>query len=312
MKHSIEILLFDSSYTRESTGENIPSACFAECLKRWPQFAPPPGKRGLRVNAPAPSVLLDEVCSYLESIGKSIQWPRFPGRRCHPHAIQMRGIRELEAADLDAAPILWGAPDPMICRHDDVAPNGFITIKGSSLTQRDVGRADEAFCCSDRMRQLMEAEQFAGLSFRPVQITGKCKITTPIWQLTSNIVLPPVVTGAVNAEGQSHDPKVGDGCCVNDLFVFQVLLYPPNLLSLVPPFDVACTTERWWHKSYWRRQPTLVFSQRFRQFCLKHKLPMLWWWAQIGGEYPNPYPDLNPVYAPGHTPPPPSQPLLLR
>ncbi len=313
MKHFIEFKLFESSNTRSSEGNNIDSDHFAEALRRWPQFAPPPGLCGLHVRVEVSDPILGELSAFLESCGRRIELRRFPsayGR--DKEVIYLKGIRELETADLDAAPILWGSPVPLICRDDGYAPDGSITITGTSLTKRDVGRAGTRFCCSDKMRQLMEAESFAGLTFDPVQIIGKCKISTPIWQLTSDIVLPPVLTGAVNEQGQPHDFKPGFYGCVNDIFWWQVLLYPENLFSLVPAFDVARTTEAWFIKRYPHRQPTLVFSQRFRQFCLKHKIPMEWYWAQIGGEYPNPFPDKNPVYAPGYTPPPPSQPLFLR
>jgi hypothetical protein len=42
----------------------------------------------------------------------------------------------------------------------------------------------------------------------------------------------------------------------------------------MPPFDLARTHEVWGYRKGW--SSSLVASQRFYTFCVKHKIPMKW------------------------------------
>jgi len=97
----------------------------------------------------------------------------------------------------------------------------------------------------------------------------------PWWEVTSDLELPalaPSVKLIDTRTGEPADERSGSCFLHEDSFAFPQLRYRREDLERMPPFDIACTQERFDRGYIWVRPPSArarVVSQRFRQFCLK-------------------------------------------
>jgi hypothetical protein len=138
---------------------------------------------------------------------------------------------------------------------------------------------------SDKLKGLMEAAKLKGAMFKPVEIVGrgKEKFKEPAWELTSNLVMPPL-SKACMLEGDEAMRPYEEGkdvyCSVaSGHYTRAEYHYNEKDIRPLEPFDVAVTHERL-HRVEWNLRD-LVVSQRFYQFCHEHKLKVEDWFPVV-------------------------------
>ncbi|GDX99411.1 hypothetical protein LBMAG48_18150 [Phycisphaerae bacterium] len=129
------------------------------------------------------------------------------------------------------------------------------------------------FYVREKFRQTLEAEQFAGLRLRetiPVRESGSSEKETTwpdgraVYLLDSPIELPPMPAMEIVA-----DPEKPRIWWWNPGFDDKQAVYHRTEFDDVGLFDYAGT---WEHSSRTENERFVIVSQRFRQFCLKHKM----------------------------------------
>lgn len=176
-----------------------------------------------------------------------------------------------EKADLQAAPLLW-------------LLGGSKMFKGINSKQRDeVGRivlpATEAkatikiasvfpepwIVVSSATRRLLESADLIGIDYEEVAIKGHSihVACEPFWELSTTLVLPKMANSVIYPEpAYGHTAYTIQDPCVEPHYR-QSELEPLGL------FDIARTFERTRNGSQ-----EMIVSQRFYQYCLKHKIPL--------------------------------------
>lgn len=94
--------------------------------------------------------------------------------------------------------------------------------------------------------------------------------------------MPPVLNRLVDAYGKDYDPAVYSCCVPDDDYYAYLYGFPAEAVRRMEPFDCALTSDRF----YVPPDHLLIVSRRFRQWCLKKKLPMVgipWRWSNGGG-----------------------------
>jgi hypothetical protein len=126
----------------------------------------------------------------------------------------------------------------------------------------------------EKFKQTLEAENFKGLRLREaiaVRESGKMKKETAwpegrkIYLLESPIELPRMPAAEVIV-----NPEMERNWWWNPGFDDKQPVYVRSQLEAIGTFDYAGTWECSYPHSPWERHP--IVSQRFRQFCLKHKM----------------------------------------
>ena len=128
---------------------------------------------------------------------------------------------------------------------------------------------------SHGVRQLLKSEQLIGLKFHPMALKGKSSAAVPElpWELDSSITLPKIAnTQQLSYYGYGPQPFQGDYSQLllikDEPFCTGELHYHRSDLVAIGSFDIANTLEK-----IMAPHP-LVISQRFYQFCLKHKISL--------------------------------------
>jgi hypothetical protein len=138
---------------------------------------------------------------------------------------------------------------------------------------------------SDKLRGLMEAAQLKGAMFEPIEIVGrgKEKFKEPIWELTSNVMMPPLSTACMLEGDETMRPyeEGKDAYCsvASGHYTRAEYHYDEKKIRPLEPFDVAVTHERMGRVEWNLRE--LVVSQRFYQFCQEHKLKVEDWFPVV-------------------------------
>lgn len=228
------------------------------------------------------SDLTKSIIGDLSNLGREANWTRFDGLTYQEKkaslTFQIHGERLFDKDEINNAEYLWCLPGKEIAktgyRHDD----GIIEVDKKSITTRAVGSTVSGFhmVCKETVKQLMIAESFTNLLFKPVRVAGKTPPKELLWEVWSEKTLPPVLNPLANERGEKPDVGKG-GCWVNDLYFPPVLKY--NKLEVeneLGEFDIAITNERW-HWGVWqRRSPYIIVSRRFREWCIINKFKMTW------------------------------------
>ena len=145
----------------------------------------------------------------------------------------------------------------------------------------------------DHVKRVLEEGRFAGIVFRPIHLLPGLAVTaeTPVvpwdqygepwWELDSDISLPPLSDSMTFTDMNGKILKNRDfsnGFHRRDgLYVHPELHYKAANLEVFGCFDLARTYEPFGNrKGYERSDCPLVASQKFYQFCLKHRIKTNW------------------------------------
>lgn len=140
------------------------------------------------------------------------------------------------------------------------------------------GEVDSLLVSGD-IRQMLEAEDFRGMSFRPVLPRDPAKPVdnSHLWELTSDQRMPPLSDYCTLFDAQER-PVRGSAekayLYIEDFYAISELHYASSAVK-DSPWDFALTYELFWYSEK-RHRRRLVTSKRFFDFCKTNKLKMDW------------------------------------
>jgi len=202
--------------------------------------------------------------------------------------IRARFEREYSKKDLTDAPYL----SPQFARsfgaYEERNEDGLLKKHAQDIQPKSLigGSWGGAVFIALELKALIEDEDFLGAKIQRIELTGMPSKATEgkFRELTSTITLPPMsprmafFASAGAGEIQEVDadyPKpsiLREGRDLPEILVdIPALHYSKSDLADMPAFDIALTYEQ-----FGQNKPHTVFSQRFYQFCLQHKLPIGW------------------------------------
>ena len=202
-------------------------------------------------------------------------------------------VREYTTHDFEEAELL--RPVPLVYYDSGWTLDGRVTLiaqtglddndepyPGGIQPDEDIAQAQFACVVSSRLRGLLEQSSLTHFAFKDVVIDDPedIHLPGPIWQLTSDLILPPLsprnfltdAYGKVLASGERGVGQtfVREGQTVPDALYEPVEMhYSRAVLDTVGSFDLALAYE-------WSSSGYLVVSSRFYRFCTEAGLKMRW------------------------------------
>lgn len=188
--------------------------------------------------------------------------------------------RGYEKNDLEAAEFLLLLRQREIQRleHERDAQGRPLLVASKAKPSIKIGRIwANWIIVSDKIRKLLETQDFKGLEFGGVVLKGTSIHASeePFWELKSSITLPVMANRHQfsNPGMSASEPFQGDFSKMifidDPPFNMGEIHYRRGELAPLLPFDIARTFE-----NYMEPHPALVVSQRFYKFCVKSKIPL--------------------------------------
>lgn len=281
MKKTVQFGLYAAEYPGEEreTNTNISPIIFRELMSRWPKCTME-GLVGFQVDLDVNSATLKDILDFLRvRLGKIPKWTRFPVHTGDLKTIYLTGNRIFEPQEIEEAPYCMLFPEWPIAKgnfNDDDT----LVIATKSIKKKPLGYL-AAVCfdgpyCTGALKQLMEAEAFFHLQFRPMAIQGNKPPADGIWQLWSDARMPAMLNRIVDNKGMDYKPEANNGCTIDELYIPFQFRYKKAEVEQMGDFDVALTREYFGNHRSVRNQPKLIVSKRFRKWCDAQKLQILW------------------------------------
>lgn len=265
MTEFVEFILFQNNPDiRGGDDRHLPPELFSECVGLWPEFKER-GKTGFSVRLPRDSDKLHTILAHLEKNGYSASWDRFSAdRESDPSIIRLGGTREFDEDDFSLCNHFVCVPEGMISKDGGRNDDYSISLKRSSIYNKEIGRSlgSSTTLCGSEVREKLKIEEFKGLTFRDVSISGK-KQDVSISQLWSDICLPRVLNKVFE---YSKKFKHGEskGLYFDDIFYPTIPCFPAGEFKKLGSFDVAITQE---HLGAGKaRDPLFLVSRRVKDF----------------------------------------------
>ena len=220
MKQFIKETFFDASRTKWPEPTDIPGELFAELMRRWPQFQPPPGLCGFQFRAEVGSQVQKEVLAFLAEHGRHAVWGH---DKSGPLDFRLSGEHEVEPADLARARFVTIYP------RRDIAEDSYLPGPWEGWVRADrvffkVPMGNIAYtpeiAVDAPMRDRMLAENFRGVSYRPIEIRGESPRAKPLWQICTDHVLPPPLPRLTHEESLPYDPQTGAPLPNHEFYTF--------------------------------------------------------------------------------------------
>lgn len=282
MKEYIHFVLFDGDESNVSGAAScVPGSVFQEMLLRWPECKRP-GKIGFYADFEKDSPTLHSILKFLDLQGKHANWQKYPsvpqndGKR-----FQLRGRREFDELDVDSASYLVCYPKATIAALGSHLPDGTLTVPRREIRKQLIGAIMSGGAsmpvCTESLRREIDVEDFQFITYRPVKIEGKFLQCDSLWELWSELALPPILNRLVDDIGIDYDVEKNGGCAVDDLYTPWLFRYSRDAVESRGHFDLAITKEYFHFGPPHIRDPYLVVSQRFRKWCDGKKLKIDWW-----------------------------------
>lgn len=263
---------------------------FAELQRRWPQFFPEHPNL-MRVEGAMDDPVVNQVISFLRENGREPYWKNYPS--CpfeHPHLYPVVGKRVFEPEDHAKAEYFVFMPQGEIAKRGIKEDNGHLRVKRADVRSQLIGDVPSwnTRVCRDSLRKAMEAEKFAGLTFKPAEVIGKKAQDEALWVVTSDRKMPPLLNRTVHEDGTDYVPGTIMGCYVDDFYFPPLFRFSCEQVRKMEPLDVVVTTEHRYPKQgqYFtgdpmkltlKYDPYIIVSRRFRLWCEKRKLKIEWW-----------------------------------
>ena len=250
-----------------------------ELRTRWPQFFEP-GKQGFHFRAELGDPIIEDVLAFLRTTGREPHWGDTPSPPYeHPTLYEVKGERVWEKSDFDDAEYFRWLVKPIICKGKTLRPDGIFEAEYGTYKGKPIGIVESCWnpICSVDYRATLDAQNFKGLSFRPVQIKSLKPQPLVLWQVWSSVLMPPVLDRVVGLDGEPFDPATSKCCAIDDLYFPDLYRFPKEQIRALEPFDIAVTTEWWGGGPPYVREPALIVSRRFRDWFIKQKIKAEWW-----------------------------------
>lgn len=278
MKKLVTIFLLPENAAFQPCGDVLPLKTWNELKSRWPQFFPEHLK-GFHLEAEPNDPVINDVIAFLRTTGREPVWTQYPGvPNDHPAQFQIKGKHVWEDADFDNASYFRWLVRLETGTGKMLPPDGRFEVE--FYRNKPIGimvNRWNPFCTSEYRKEL-EAQNFAGLSFRPVKVSFRVRDKNyALWQVWSTITLPPVLDKVVGVDGEPFDPATSKACSIDDLYFPDHYRFSASEVAELEPFDIALTTERWGggFPHYW--EPAIIVSRRFRDWFMMQNVDVEWW-----------------------------------
>ncbi len=278
MKRFVKFTIHETDSESEICGRRVPKKVLSEMRARWPQFFPAE-LVGFHLRAELGDPVIEEVISYLRITGREPYWTDSPDLPwAHPTLYQIEGERVWEQTDYDNASYFRWLVRLEAGKGKMLPPDGRFEVE--FYRNKPIGRMVNRWnpFCTSEYRKELEAQNFAGLSFRPVKVSFRTRDKDyALWQVWSAITLPPVLDKVVGEDGEPFDPATSKACSIDDLYFPDHYRFPTSEVRKLEPFDIALTTERWGGGFPHYREPAIIVSRRFRDWFMTQNVDVHWW-----------------------------------
>lgn len=279
MKHYTKFTIYEAESDSEICGNTVPVKIIKQMRATWPQFFPP-GLMGFHLRAEPADAVITEVIDFLQATGRKPNWKRYPAVPYEdPLQFQITGERVWEPADYGNAKYFRWVVTEKAGEGKLLAPDSIFEVDFSSYRGKKIGSMVNywnPFFSVDYRKEL-EAQNFKGLTFRPVKIKSRKPERLVLWQVWSSITLPPVLNNVTGLDGETFAPATSKVCSVDDIYFPQHYRFSASEIAKLEPFDIALTTEHWGGSPAHLREPAIIVSRRFREWFMTQKVPVEWW-----------------------------------
>jgi hypothetical protein len=258
--------------------EGLSPSVLREVVDCYPKFGEGSGFRHTAYLEVQPSdengaKLADQLLALFEKLGISSSRGWVPGTYFH------EVNRHYDEDDYRSAEFLLLLRQHEIQREHERDPQGrLLLIASKARPSIKLGRIwANWIIVSNKVRKLLETQDFKGLEFGEVVLKGKSihAAKEPFWELKSSITLPVMANKDQFIHPGMDAPEPFQGNFSNIIMLHDPpyrtgeVHYRKTELAPMLPFDVARTFE-----NFIEPHPALIVSQRLYQFCLKHKIPL--------------------------------------
>jgi hypothetical protein len=251
---------------------------FQELIERWPECNKE-GLPGFRVDYDLDSPVLQEIVQFLTQHGKVPKWTRFPRITGDPKTLYLSGTRVFDPVEIEEAPYCDLFPERPIA-GGRFTPDGSVILLTKTIKRKRLGqlRVPTLFVpyCTGELKQMMEREDFSHLEFRPAKLEGTRPPADGIWQMWSDLKMPPMLNRITDNEGADYKPDANKGCTIDDWYHPFQYRYQKAEIEQLGDFDVALTRESFGNYPDKRNTPKMIVSKRFRKWCDAEKLKIQW------------------------------------
>lgn len=278
MKLITKFTIHEAESDSETCGNLVPANIMAMMRSKWPQFFPA-NLVGFHLRVEVGDPVIDEVIGFLRGTGREPNWTRNPAVLWgHPKHYQIEGERIWEQSDFDNASYFRWLVRLEAASGNLLPPDGRFEVEFYRNKQIGIMVSGWNPFCTSEYRKELEAQNFAGLSFRPVKVSFRTRDKNyALWQVWSTITLPPVLDKVVGVDGEPFDPATSKACGIDDLYFPYHYRFSAAEVGKLEPFDIAVTTERWGGSPTHRREPAIIVSRRFRDWFMTQKVDTEWW-----------------------------------
>ena len=190
---------------------------------------------------------------------------------------QVRGAYSLrvapvyEATDFEGAPLLWLVAQKKMFKgiNSNIRDERGRIVLPATEARASIKIAsvfpEPWIIVSSSTRRTLESAGLIGMGFEEVAIKGQSihLAPEPFWEVRSTVTLPKMLNSVINP------PDLGlSQYTINDPYVEPH--YGQSEIQALGAFDIAHTLERGGRSD----SQELIVSQRFYQYCLKHKIPL--------------------------------------
>lgn len=256
-------------------GKNLSPETYQQLRQRWPQFFPP-GKTCFEVEFEGSSPVLREIIGFLRKTGREPYIRKFPALANVPTLwtshYQVYGKRIFDASDLEAAEFFYMGPMHFMGGSAQRGEDGLLVVTKKDLYRVKIGGLSTALACQEEIKAGLEAMAFFGLKFLPVHIDPPKRTSASVWEMTSEITMPPVLNRLINQDGGDFDSSTDKGCWPDDFYFPQLLHFPAAAVRALGDFDFALTSDQLGIP----RHHYVIASRRVRDWCMKKKLKLAW------------------------------------
>ncbi len=278
MRESISFVLFPEP-SISGRSDELRVGDYGKAIARWPQFQNPNGL-GFRVEAERNSPVLHDILQFLKECGKEPYLKRCPPRDMEDAShfgIQCKRI--FEEKDINTVKLLVCSPRHLIASAGRHMTDGTLCVARAKILKRSFGRVliSGIPSCTDKLKNEISSQDFNGLSYRPIIVDGKLPPMEQLWEVWSDVKLPPMENRLIDEKGEDFHPTESKSCVLEDLCFPPQLCFKEESVKVLGNVDVAVTHEHLGWGPRHTREPFLIVSQRFRRWCESRKLKTDWW-----------------------------------
>jgi|GEM_PF-1939145 len=273
-----------------TTSPIVEEKIFAQLCKIYPAGN---HQRWFEVALPENAPKLQEILALLAANGYR-PGPSSGTFKVAPNEYRTSIERIYEKRDYEATAFLVPSPKVIFGEYSFRTDDDLLRIERFQARPKGeiaIGTAYPWIIVSEKLRQMFERAELQRLLFKNVVIQNRTETKKGYfkdhWELTSDLILPPMSAKLLDGDGRPFAGDLQKGCFIDDgLYYPQEPRYKASLLPAVEPFDLGLTYERFGcglPKTAIPPPPDivagermLIASKKFYEFCVEQKLKMDW------------------------------------